>query len=154
MSAYTHTDTMNSGSYLPLTHVQQGGPVTSSPGQFALEQFAVKKAPGTAVFPWQRLAADIIDEQRCVNASHKERGQLHTTGIHFLHLTDTHKCRITAFFRFSKCRLPETSSREARRRNSAEELWIVKSWTHGMWAHITSCLLWDKMWCVKPFVAY
>lgn len=101
MSAYTHTDTMNSGSYLPLTHVQQGGPVTSSPGQFALEQFAVKKAPGTAVFPWQRLAADIIDEQRCVNAGHKERGQLHTTGIHFLHLTDTHKCRITAFFRFS-----------------------------------------------------
>lgn len=94
----THEHT-HSGSYLPLTHVQQGGPVTSSPGQFALEQFAIKKAPGTAVFPWQRLAAHVIDEQRCVDAGHKERSQLHTAGIHLLHLTDTHKRNITAYLR-------------------------------------------------------
>lgn len=75
-------------SYLSLAHVQQGGPVAGGPGQFALEQFAVEKAPGTAVFPRQRLAAHIVDEQRRVDAGHEERSQLHAAGIHLLHLTD------------------------------------------------------------------
>lgn len=73
--------------YLSLTHVQQSGPVAGSPGQFALEQFAIEEAPGTAVFPRQRLATHVIDEQCRVHAGHKESSQLHAAGIHLLHLT-------------------------------------------------------------------
>lgn len=74
-------------SYLPLTHVQQSSAVTGGPGQFALEQFAIKEAPGAAVFPWQWLATYIIDEQCGVNTSHKESSELHATCIHLFHLT-------------------------------------------------------------------
>lgn len=83
----SHTAPWRSASYLPLTHVQQGGSVTGGSGQFALEQFTVEEAPGAAVFPRQRLTADIVDKQRRIDAGHKESSQLHAASIHLLHLT-------------------------------------------------------------------
>lgn len=82
--------------YLPLAHVQQGGPVAGCSGQLALKKFPVEKAPRTAVFPWQRLATHVIDEERRVDTSHEERRQLHAAGVHLLHLADTRKRNISA----------------------------------------------------------
>lgn len=84
---WSHSALRCSASYLSLTHVQQGGSVAGGSGQFALEQFAVEEAPGAAVFPRQRLTADIVDKQRRIDAGHKESSQLHAASIHLLHLT-------------------------------------------------------------------
>lgn len=43
------------------------------------------------MFPWQRLATHVIDEERRVDTSHEERRQLHAAGVHLLHLADTRK---------------------------------------------------------------